>query len=188
LILLLAVVAGLVAGGIRSLTTGHRMAAPKLRYLWIVALAFIPQFFAFQLSATSVRFPDRWIPIALIGTQLLLLIFAAANIRQPGFWLLGLGLLLNLVVIIFNGGWMPISPETVARLAPDAPVGYWEIGERLAASKDKILALADTRLWFLSDRYVLPNWSPFRVAFSVGDLLIAGGAISFLWSLGGSEK
>lgn len=188
MILLLAVLVGLLLGGIRALATGRRMSAPKLQHLWIVVLAFIPQFFAFQLSATSSRFPERWIPIALIGSQFLLLLFAALNIRQPGFLLLGFGLLLNLVVIVFNKGWMPISPETIARLAPDAPASYWEIGERLATSKDKIIALADTKLWFLSDRFTFPDWLPFRVAFSFGDILIASGAIAFFWSLGGSEK
>ena len=175
----------MLAGFARSLVTGHRMTAPKLGHLWLVVLAFIPQFFAFQLPATRAILSDDWIPLILIGSQLLLLVFTVINLRHPGFWLLGLGLVLNLTVIILNGGWMPISPETVRLLAPNAPAEYWKIGERLAVTKDKIVPQTDTPFWFLADRFVLPGWTHLHTAFSIGDVLIAIGAIYFLWSLGG---
>ena len=188
MILLLAIIVGLVAGITRARINGHKLVAPTLQFVWIVPLAFIPQFIAFQIPATRVSFPDRWIPAALIGSQLLLLIFATVNFRQPGFWLLGAGLFLNLAVITFNGGWMPISPETVKRLAPNAPSGAWEVGRRLGVSKDKVLQSSSTQLWLLSDRLILSGWFHYNAAFSIGDVLIAIGAIWFLWSLGGPNN
>jgi hypothetical protein len=185
LILLLAIIVGLLAGLVRARAGGRRLAAPSLQLIWVVPLAFLPQFFAFLLPATRANFSDRWVPIALIGSQLLLLVFAAVNLRQPGILLLGFGLLLNLSVIIFNGGWMPISPDTVMRLAPNAPPDSWGIGQRLGITKDKVIPVSETQLWFLADRFVLPNWTHYHVAFSIGDVLIALGAIWFLWSLGG---
>lgn len=104
-----------------------------------------------------------------------------------GFWALGAGLALNLLVIALNGGWMPISPETVAQLASGASPAAWHIGERLGTTKDIVLPVAMMRLWWLSDRFALsvPPPFPWRVAFSLGDVLIGSGAFSLLWALGG---
>lgn len=188
MILLLAIVVGLLAGFIRAWSGGRSITVPKLKWLWLVPLAFLPQYFAFQLPATRMSFPDRWIPFALIGSLLLLGLFVALNLRHPGFWLLGTGLLLNLTVISLNGGWMPISPETITRLAPYAPPGAWEIGKQLTVTKDMVLPQPETRLWFLSDLFITPSWFPTQVAFSIGDVVIALGAIWFLWSLGGPPE
>lgn len=94
--------------------------------------------------------------------------------------------MLNLTVIIANGGWMPISPATVTWLAPSAPPGAWQIGARLAEGKDIVLIVDSTRLWILSDQLRSPGWLPYRFAFSFGDVLIAAGAFWVFWSLGGA--
>ena len=82
---------------------------------------------------------------------------------------------------------MPISPETVTHLVPNAPQDAWQIGERLGYSKDIILDIYQTRLWQLSDRFMLPDWISYRVAFSIGDVFIAIGAFWLMWSLGNSK-
>ncbi len=187
MILLLAIIIGLLAGVSRAWLGDRKLAGPTLRFLWIVPLAFFPQFIAFQFPTTRSG-AESWIPVALIGSLIFLLIFVAFNVRQPGFWLLGLGLFLNLTVIARNGGWMPISPETIALLMPNAAPGSYQIGERLGITKDKVLSPSQTNLGFLSDRFILPSWSPYQVAFSIGDVMIALGAIWFLWSLGGPSR
>ena len=78
--------------------------------------------------------------------------------------------MLNLFVILLNGGMMPISPETIQHLYPNASPGAWQIGQRLGVGKDIVLTISETRLWFLSDRFTLPDWIPYRVAFSLGDV------------------
>jgi hypothetical protein len=117
-----------------------------------------------------------------------LLAFALANLKKTPFWALGLGLLSNFVVILLNGGWMPIQPEVVQKLIPGPSNGLWAVGERLLMTKDFVLPLADTRLWFLDDRFTLPAWLNYPVAFSIGDVLISIGAFWLLWSLGGPNK
>ena len=183
MILLLAVVAGLLAGLARAWQGGRRLASPNLCLVWLVPLAFLPQWLAFYLPATCKLIPDYLAATVLVGSQALLLVFAWLNRSQPGFWALGLGLALNLLVIALNGGLMPISPETVARLVPDAPPDAWQIGQRLGSGKDVILPIAATRLWWLGDRFLLPAWFPYQVAFSLGDAFIAGGAFWLLWML-----
>lgn len=122
----------------------------------------------------------------LSGSLFLLLVFAWVNVRQPGFWLLGMGALFNTLVIVLNDGFMPVSPETVQRLAPEVPKDALILGQRLGTSKDILLHREQTHFWWFSDLLVLPDWVPWQSAISVGDVVITVGAFWFFWSLGSS--
>ncbi|MBN1876885.1 MAG: DUF5317 domain-containing protein [Anaerolineae bacterium] len=150
----------------------------------LVFVSFLPQWLAFYLPLTRTRISNSWLPFILVSSQSLLLLFAWQNRHQPGFWALGLGLALNWLVIVLNGGWMPISPTTLHRLYPTVPLDNWHTGSRLGVSKDMIMSLPATRLWWLSDCWVPPVWMPYRAAFSIGDVFIALGAFLLMWSLG----
>jgi hypothetical protein len=187
-ILLYAILIGLLAGLARAWLTGRDLHFPELGLLWLAPFAYLPQYLAFQYLPTRNLISDHLAAFILVETQLLLLGFVWVNRQRPGFVLLGLGLSLNLLVIAFNGGFMPISPETVARLAPDAPPGAWAIGERLGTTKDVVLPAAQIRLEWLSDRFLMSaGFSGNRVAFSIGDVLIALGTCWLFWSLGKRE-
>lgn len=188
MILIIALLAGLAAGLLRALWKKRAYQAIPLKYGWLILVAYIPQWLAFYWSATSSKLPAAWAPVIFSLSELLLFVFIVVNYREPLLWLLGVGFFLNFIVVILNGGLMPISPETVRQLIPNAPAGSWEIGSRLGTGKDIVLTIQATRLWFLSDRFLLPPGLPFHVAFSLGDIFIAIGGFWLLWSMGGPQK
>lgn len=180
MILLSAVLIGLGATLIRARLSHRQLKPLNIRIGWLVFLAVIPQLLSFQIPATGKLIPEAVAPLILVTSQALLVIFAAANIRQPGFWAMGLGLLANFTVIVLNGGWMPISPDTLRRMLPNLSPQAAITSQRLLLTKDWILPVEETRLAFLSDQLTLPGLT---VAFSVGDVFIALGTFLLLWSL-----
>src|SRR5574340_173302 len=120
MILLTGVAGGLLCGFLRAYLNKRPYQPYQLRLAWLVLLAMAGQWFAFSFPPTRGSLPDTAIRILLVLSQLTLLAFVLRNWKVPGFWLLGAGLLLNLTVIVLNGGLMPISPETVRWLLPDS--------------------------------------------------------------------
>jgi hypothetical protein len=184
MILLSAVIIGLMAGLFRAIASGRRLAPARLRCWWLVLLAFVLQGAAFSFHPTRQWIPDSAASWLLMSSQALTMIFFAVNWKCLGFPLASLGVGLNLLVIAANGGFMPISADTVNNLIPNAPIGSWHIGERLGWGKDIVLPISTTHLWILSDCLMPPTWFPYKVAFSFGDLVMALGVTWHLWSLG----
>lgn len=188
LILLVAVLAGVTAGVVRARVKRRILQVPNLRGLGVLVLAYTPQLFIFDFHDDRIQFQERIFPLLLSCSICLLLVFAWINVKQPGFWLLGLGSILNTLAILSNGGLMPISPETIQKVAPDISSDVLISSQRLGVSKDVLLSREMTRFWLFSDVLVFPAWIPWQGAFSWGDIAIAIGAFWFLWSLGGPRK
>ena len=184
MILLIAVIIGLIAGIIRAWTGKRAYASISLNGIWLVFLAFLPQFFSFNFAPTRRLVADAWIPMILIASQIPLFIFIWINRTQSGFILLAMGLLCNFLVISLNGGMMPISPETAGELVEPGIYVNLQTGQRAGYTKDIILPVEETKLAFLSDHFTLPEWFPYRSAFSLGDILISLGTFWLLWRLG----
>ena len=188
MILLLAIVIGLLATLIRARLNNRTLILPPFRWEWLVFLSVIPQVFVFYIPTIGQWVPEWTIPIIQIISMAGLLIFTTVNLTKPGFWALGVGLLSNFLVIVLNGGWMPIHPQTLKRMVPAQPIEFWEIGTRLGFTKDRIMTYDQTNLAFLSDIFTLPQWIPYKVAFSIGDVLISIGVIILLWSLSSNTR
>jgi hypothetical protein len=189
MVLVIGIVGGLAAGWIRAKVLKRPFRAIRLRYWGLVLVAFLLQSLIFSTFLKTAFLSEKAIAFLFVASQIVLIFFAVINRKEPGFWLLGLGLMLNFLVIVLNGGYMPISPETVKILNPNAPEGSWQIGNRLGkSSKDIVIETSNTRLWFLSDRFILPGWLFSPIAFSLGDVFIALGAFLFFWSLADAEK
>jgi hypothetical protein len=184
MILLVAVALGLAGGLLRARLAKRPLADFDIRSAWLVLAGYLPQFFAFFLPATRSAIPHAWVPPLLVGSQILLLIFAWRNRRLTGMKLLGLGLLANFAAIALNGGLMPLPPENARLLLPPGSIYMLVEGQRVGFGKDVLLARVDTRLWFLGDVLMLPAFFNYPLAFSIGDILISAGAFWLLFSLG----
>jgi hypothetical protein len=104
----------------------------------------------------------------------LLLAFVILNRRRVGFLVIGAGMLLNFLVIVANGGLMPIAPATMERAGlADELV---ELGDIVPHSKNVLLDESDTNLQWLSDRLTWDTPGPFSV-FSIGDLIVGAGLV-----------
>ncbi len=187
MILLLTVAFGFLTGFAQAKMKGERYALADLSLGELLFLGLLPQWLAFNLPVIRGSIPNSWAAAALVISHFLLLVFIWRNRKAPGFWLLGLGFILNLTVILLNHGWMPISTDVLARLRPDLSPLNMPVGERFGTSKDFVRLPADIRLIWLSDCFVTPSWFPLRAAFSPGDIFIALGAWIFLWKGKGSS-
>src|SRR5512133_1740045 len=170
MILLIAVAVGLTAGFLRALIGKQPYRVYELKWPALVLAAFVPQYFAFFNPGTRTQISGNLV-----------------SILQISLMPITLGFLLNFLVIMFNGGLMPISPDIVRKLLPGQDA-QWVVGQRLGYGKDIILQPEMTRMWFLSDRFMLPDWMQYPVAFSLGDVFIALGIVWLLWTLGGKTK
>jgi hypothetical protein len=117
--------------------------------------------------------------VLVISSQLALIGLVLFNHRVPGAKIFALGVAFNVIVMVANGGWMPVTPETYHFVHPDRIVPLYT---RPVASKNIILPRPKTRLWFLSDiiRVALP-WR--RNAVSMGDLLLILGVAFFIFQV-----
>jgi hypothetical protein len=180
--LTLAVVGGFAVAAVRVVAAGGRtsrlLRIEPVRW-WQVAAAC----FALQLFLTlgpGWAWDARLRTGLILATHVVVVVVAAVNVRRP--WRAGMaialaGLLLNLAVMVANGGLMPVSPQTLARPGNGYVLQRLSVGQPLPHSKDVILAPEQTRLALLSDWLTVP-WR--RGSFSPGDVLIAVGAFVVL--------
>jgi hypothetical protein len=184
-ILLSALVLGLLAGWGWARWHKRAYTTPNLTLLVLVPAAFLPQLVVAYLPGTRGLLPT-WLASAAVPASLLVfLAFIWLNRRLPGMPVLMAGVVLNLLVMLLNGGWMPISPETASHLPGGTGVQLPGPGTRFG-QKDILLLPPDTRLAFLADRFLLPDWVHYQVAFSLGDILVAIG-VFWLLASGGSR-
>ena len=187
MILLVALVAGLLAGLAWAHWRGHPYQAPELQHLWLVFAAFLPQFIVIYLPTARENFPEWLVAGCLLSSQILLIGFAWLNRRIPGIPILICGAALNLLVMASNSGFMPISPQTASRFVSEKILLDIQPGSRFGV-KDILLHPQDTRFEWLADRFLPPAWSPYQAAFSLGDVFIAIGVFQALAQTESSKK
>jgi len=170
MLLLYAIVIGLVIG----LLTGGRpsaLAGQRIRW-WPIALGGL--FFQLVLFSPLVAgmIGDAG-PLLYVGSTGLVLVALGANVRLAGFWVIGLGAVLNLTVVVANGGYMPAAPEAVAALTGVAALPT-------DAYSNSVIASEHTSLALLGDIFFLPRPFPLANVFSIGDVLIGIGGTLFV--------
>lgn len=158
------------------------LAQLRFRGGWKLTLVVVGLFAAQALIILYAPGQSAFQVVTLTLSQGALLALIALNHHVPGAALFSLGIVLNLAVMLANGGWMPITPEMYHFVHPERVV---EVQSRAPDSKGIILPREQTNLWVLSD--IVPVTLPWRrTAVSIGDLLLIAGAAQFIFQ--GSAK
>ncbi|MBC7093637.1 DUF5317 domain-containing protein [Candidatus Bipolaricaulota bacterium] len=175
MVLLWAVVIGVLVGFLRRGSLAH-LAQLRLRGLWLIVMALVIQVLIFPLGSAG--------PLVTVGTTwlhltsyLFLLVFTGLNRRYPEILVMGAGLLLNLIAIAANGGYMPASAEALRQAGLAGVAAALEQGTRQG---NIVLMGPKTRLNFLGDFLYLPAAVPLSSAFSIGDVVLAVGFVLLL--------
>ena len=174
--LCLVLLLGLMAAGGRV----GNLAEIKVKRGWLAPLAFLMQAYLIFIPAETGGGVLSSRSLILIGSNCLLFLVIWYNRHLSGVKLIGLGLLLNFLVIVLNGGFMPITPDTLVQIGYDSNAPRLETGYRVARTKNIVMEPGEARLWFLSDIFVIPRPFPIPSALSVGDLLIVVGVFVLL--------
>ena len=159
---LLAVIVGLVAGYVAGGSHRH-LSDLHMRRAWLPAL-----WAAIYVVVARVHVP--WAVPLLLMAHLGFLVFVALNVRRTrGLWLVGVGLLLNVSVLMVNHT-TPYRPSALRA----AGIHEQHANDVLRSSAVGRPERDGDRLMFLAD--VIPlNAGPFHEVLSVGDLLLGAG-------------
>lgn len=170
MLLLYSIAAGLLLG---------RLAGGRLDGLATVRFRLMPLALGgllFQLVLFSAPVTERIGsagPILYVASSLAVFAALLANLRLPGLWVLALGAGLNLLAIATNGGYMPSSPDAWMQLNGVSAIPVTDY-------TNSALIGPGTAFPALGDIFVFPRPLPMANVFSIGDALIAVGAVVFL--------
>jgi len=160
--ILYAVLAGLLVGLVSGGSV-ERLGRLRIRWAPLIAIGMIAQLALFSTPVGDALGDAA--PWLYVLTNALVLVAVARNLDVPGLALVLVGGLSNVVAIVANGGYMPVSAGALAAMGRPEGSGY---------SNSRLMA--DVRLAPLTDLFAMPTWMPAANVFSVGDVLIGVGA------------
>lgn len=170
MLLIYSIALGLILG---RLAGGRVQNLEHVRFAWwgLALAGFGVQLVLFAAPVAS-RIGDAG-PAIYVGSTLVVMAVLLRNVRLPGFAILAFGATLNLLAVMANGGAMPSSPDAWLALNGVAalPVAHFS---------NSVLIGPDTLFPFLGDVFVWPRPLPLANVFSIGDAIIAVGAVVFL--------
>ncbi|HEY7331722.1 MAG TPA: MFS transporter [Candidatus Limnocylindria bacterium] len=168
--IVLALIVGALAGGGLP-----RLGDLKLRWIWVLLLALIIRFGAvFLRTNDATNLPIGW---AIVAAYFLIFVFLWGNWRVPGLQVAAVGIGLNFLAVLLNGGRMPIWPGAfeAAGFQPDA----------VAGDAFHFLMPTSTVAEFVSRGGIFGDVVPLplpviRDVVSIGDLLLA---LGLFWTI-----
>ena len=152
-----------------------RISSLRLRGLWLFFLAFGIQVVAFPFAFLPWTTGEDAAKVLWLVSYGCLLVAAVLNRRILGAQVVALGMALNLVAILANGGRMPATPEAM------------EAAGLSFAAKHNSVAAAEPNVPWLVDRFAAPDWVPLTNVLSVGDVVIAVGAVMLVFAATGAR-
>ena len=152
----------------------HNLREFSFNYWWLAIAALLMRRIPFAIFA-----PDEFVPLkklVLIASYILLAFVLLRNWRYLSVRLVFVGVMMNFVAILVNGGLMPTSPE-IRDMAGMLPMGPEGIGHVLPQGSGILLMQEQTHLWFLTD--IVPVRSVYAIV-SLGDITIMVGLLFFI--------
>jgi hypothetical protein len=165
MVLVLAVLAGLVLGRLLGGRVSALAAIP-IRAPWLFYAAIALQIAGYPSGVLPWSIGDSLATVLWMASYALLIAAVAVNARLPGAGIVGLGMLSNLAAVVANGGHMP------ARASALRAAGVLYRG----VHNNSQIAVHPKLPWLI-DRWPVPAWIPMGNVFSLGDVLIAVGAV-----------
>ncbi|WP_026564268.1 DUF5317 domain-containing protein [Bacillus sp. UNC41MFS5] len=150
------------------------LAQLKLKWGWIFPLLLVVELAVFMFQNDS-KFLGQISGSIYIVVYLLGLLFLFMNRKNPGFILILIGVFLNFLVMVINGGRMPVSVEAAAVLDP----GYIEALKDSFYAKHTMLN-SSTYLRFLGDVIPISDPYPRTQIISIGDIIMNIGIFFFI--------
>ncbi len=151
---------------------------------WITMALIIGLFFLQAALVIYVPGQSLWQIVVLNASQIALVLLFLLNQHVPGAKLFALGIALNALVMLANGGMMPLTPEMSHFVHPDRSIVEQT---RPSNSKNILLPRSETNLWILSDN--IPITLPWRrTAVSLGDILLVVGVAQFIFQATARKK
>lgn len=150
------------------------LAQLKLKWGWIFPLLLAVQLAVFTLQNDS-KFLGQISGYIYILVYVLGLLFLYMNRKNPGFLLILIGVFLNFLVMVLNGGRMPVSLEAASILEP----GYLDVLKEQLYAKHTALT-ESTKLGLLGDVIPVTDPYPRTQIISIGDIIMNIGAFLFI--------
>jgi hypothetical protein len=143
---------------------------------YLIVSAFILEFLAVFLSAKGYSFISNNIFSIHLVSYSLLFIGIYFNVSRLSFKLIMLGTFLNFIVIMLNGGQMPVSQDAMIKAGLTEDLNALLKGEIITHT----IIVKDTLLKFLGDILILPEPYPRPKVFSIGDLFLGIGIFVYI--------
>ncbi|WP_423799975.1 DUF5317 domain-containing protein [Neobacillus sp. SAB-20_R2A] len=167
--ILLALVVGFIRkGNLRGL------AQLKLKWGWIFPLLLIVQIITFVYQ-NDIKMLGKASESIYMAVYIIGLLFLYLNRHHKGFVIIFIGVFLNFLVMVVNGGRMPVSEEAAAVLDP---MYIQALKDGLYAKH--VLLTDSTILGFLGDIIPLGPPYPRTQVISIGDVVMNIGAFLFI--------
>lgn len=167
--------ASLVVGKIRGGSFSNIKDAQLEKWYFFVS-AFAVEFSAIFMASRNVSFFRENILYIHALSYILLFIGIYHNRSQTAFRIIFVGVFLNFVVIMANGGQMPVSGEAMVSIGLVDNMLSIKNGEVITHT----LINDRTALRFLGDIFVLPKPYPRPKIFSIGDIIMALGIFVYI--------
>ena len=173
--LALGLILGFVGGG-----SVAKLLTINVRYGWLLILALLIRV---VLIHANLHWLIAWVPLLQAIAYGSMILLALANIRLPGARFFLLGILANGLVIMANGGRMPVSEWAVQVASGNSSLRFMDHGSLTHEPLGP-----HSRLTWLADIIPLPHPFPFPSVVSIGDISVSLGIVFLVfWGMRASN-